>query len=115
MAESRMKSEDYIQVECFTWFHNKYPSLRGLLCYNLNNSKNKIDGSRNRAMGIIKGRSDLVLYYQAKAYHIEMKTPTGEQSPEQIAWQKKVEAQGFSYFIVRSLHEFQNIICTVLK
>lgn len=116
---NELEAEERIQTECYVWFHNSFPTFRGLLCCNLNNSKNKIDGARNKAMGIQKGRSDLVLYWQAKAYHIEMKTPAGEQSPEQIAWQKKVESQGFSYFIVRSLPEFQelikNIICTVLK
>jgi len=116
---SELEAEERIQTACYVFFHNAFPEYRGLLCCNLNNSKNKIDGARNKAMGIQKGRSDLVLYWQAKAYHIEMKTPTGEQSPEQIAWQKKVESQGFSYYIVRSLPEFQelieNIICTVLK
>lgn len=112
---SELEAEERIQTFCYCWYHNEFPEYRGLLCYNLNNSKNKIDGARNKAMGIQKGRSDLVLYWQAKAYHIEMKTPTGEQSPEQIEWQNKVEAQGFEYHLVRSLSEFQKIILTILK
>lgn len=110
-----LEAEERIQTACYVYFHNTFPEYRGLLCYNLNNSKNKIDGARNKAMGIQKGRSDLVLYWQANAYHIEMKTPTGEQSPEQIEWQRKVEEQGFEYFLVRSLSEFQKIILTILK
>ena len=108
-------SEDRIHTLCYVFFHNTYPHLRGLLCYNLNNSKNKIDGNRNKAKGLRKGRSDLTLYYRGRTYFIEIKTPTGEQSLEQIEWQRKVEEQGFEYFIVRSLPEFQQLIFTILK
>ena len=112
---SELEAEERIQTACYVYFHNTFPEHRGLLCYNLNNSKNKIDGARNKAMGIQKGRSDLVLYWQGRAVMIEMKTPTGEQSPEQIEWQAKVEAQGFPYYIVRSLPEFQELIFSILK
>ena len=112
---SELEAEERIQTDCYVYFHNTFPEHRGLLCYNLNNSKNKIDGARNKAMGIQKGRSDLVLYWQGSAVMIEMKTPTGEQSPEQIEWQRKVEEQGFEYHLARSLEEFQKIILTILK
>jgi len=26
-------SEDKIQTDCYIWFHNNHPELRGLLCY----------------------------------------------------------------------------------
>ena len=94
-SQTELEAEERIQTFCYMWFHNTFPEYRGLLCCNLNNSKNKIDGARNKGMGLQKGRSDLVLYWQAKAHHIEMKTPTGEQSLEQIEWQRKVEAQCF--------------------
>jgi hypothetical protein len=102
--------ESKIQGECYKWFHNTYPHLRGLLCYNLNNSKNKIDGNLNKAMGLQKGRSDMTLYYHGKAYMLEFKTPFGNQTPEQMNWAAKVEQEGFPYYLVRSQEEFQNII-----
>jgi sulfur relay (sulfurtransferase) complex TusBCD TusD component (DsrE family) len=89
--------------------------MRGLLCYNLNNSRNKIDGARNKAKGLIAGRSDLVLYYQGKAYMIEIKTPDGSQQPAQKEWQQLITAQGFQYHICRSLSEFQSLITCILK
>lgn len=104
------QSEDALQQECYTWFHNTYPNLRGLLCYNLSNSRNKIDGARNRNKGLQEGRSDLVLYFDAKTYHIEMKTPTGVQSKAQKEWQLLVESHGFSYYIRRDLESFQKLI-----
>lgn len=92
------------------WFHNSFPALRGLLNYNLNNSKNAIDGNKNKAMGLQAGRADMVFYWKGKAYHIEMKTPKGTQRPIQKVWQELVEQHGFNYFIVRSLDEFKDVI-----
>lgn len=108
------QTEGRIQEECFIWAHNFRPHTRQLLCYNLNNSKNKIDGNLNKGKGLIKGRSDFTLYWLGKAYFIEMKTPTGTQSPDQIIFQRVVESHGFQYFICRSLNEFIQIIDTII-
>ena len=110
-----MYSEDKIHQDCYVWFHNTYPHLRGLLCYNLNNSRNKIDGARNKPKGLIAGRSDLVLYYSGAAYMIEMKNEDGSQSNEQKEWEAKIKSQGFEYHICRSLSEFQSLITCILK
>ena len=114
MSNSQIDSEDKIHTECYCWFHNEYPALRGLLCYNLGNSKNAIDGARNRAKGLQKGRSDLVLYFNEKAYMIELKNTYGEQSNEQKDWELAVQIQGFQYFLIRSLSEFQELIKNIL-
>lgn len=108
-------SEEYIQYECVQWFWNEYPELRGLLCCNKNNSRNKIDGNKWRALGVVAGRSDLVFYYKGVAYHIEMKTPKGGQSPDQKKWEKIITSQGFRYFICSSLFEFQTLIKLIIK
>jgi len=102
--------ENRLQSECYVWFHNSFPELRGLLCYNLNNSRSKVDGMMNKAMGLQKHRSDLVLYYQGRATMIEMKTATGVHRAGQKNWQRLVEAQGFEYYLIRSLPEFQQLI-----
>ena len=107
--------EDRIHSECYVWFHNQFPELRGLLCYNLNNSKNRIDGNRNKAKGLQKGRSDMVLYYSGRAYMIEIKTLTGSQSTEQRQWQKLVESHGFSYSICRGIEEFRELIIKIMQ
>lgn len=103
-------TEGKIQQNIYVWFHNTYPHLRGLLCYNLNNSKNKIDGALNKSKGLQAGRADMVLYYNSKAYMIELKTAKGTQSEDQIKWQKQIESNGFEYHIIRSLDEFKAFI-----
>ncbi len=104
------QSEDALQQECYQWFHNTYPQCRGLLCYNLNNSRNKIDGARNRAKGLRKGRSDFALYFDGTAHMIELKTLTGKQSEAQIKWEAQIRTEGFPYYIVHDIESFQKLI-----
>lgn len=108
--KTKTKSEIKIQAECYLWFHNNFPELRGLLCYNLNNSANPIQGNQNKQLGLQKGRSDMVFYYKSKAYMIEFKTEDGTQQKEQIEWQRKIEEQGFEYFIIRGIEQFKELI-----
>jgi hypothetical protein len=97
------------------WFHATYPDLRGLLCYNLNNSKNKIRAMMDKGMGLQPGRSDLVLYYKGIAYMLEVKTEKGTQQPNQKVWESKIIKAGFSYQIFRSKDEFISIILAIIK
>ncbi len=106
--------EERIQKSCVTYFNLKYPKLKGLLCSNLNNSKDKKTGGRNKGLGVVAGRSDLVLYVYGGAYHIEVKTPKGRQSDAQKDWQKLVEENGYGYYIIRSLDEFMKLITEIL-
>jgi len=115
MKNEKKLSEDKLHQACYVWFHNTYPNLRGLLCYNLNNSKNRIDGARNKAKGLVAGRSDMVLYYQSKAYMIEFKTEDGVQSAGQREWELLICNQGFEYHIIRSITEFQKLIFAILN
>ena len=103
-----MLSEVKIQSQIFQWHWNHYPKERGLLCYNLNNSANKIDGNRNKALGLIKGRADMVYYYNSSAIMIELKNAKGKQSKDQILWQELLESQGFTYIVIRSIEVFKH-------
>lgn len=103
-------SEDRLQYDCYTWFHSEFPELRGLLCYNLNNSRNKIQAMMDKGKGLQKGRADMVFYYKGVATMIEFKTPTGTQEPDQRIWQTKIEAAGFKYYLIKTLEDFQQII-----
>jgi len=109
-----MESEQLLQQKCVMWFNNTYPQYRGLLAYNNNNSTGSYRGKQNKWMGIIKGRSDLVLYFGGTATMIELKTLTGTQKPEQIKWQLLVESQGFRYCVVRTLEEFKELVKNIV-
>lgn len=100
-------SEDKFQFICYDWFHSTYPELRGLLCYNLNNSRNKIQAMMDKGKGLQKGRADMVFYYNLSALHIELKVDGNAQSSDQIKWQKVIESQGFRYVVVKSFEDFK--------
>jgi len=61
-------------------------------------------------MGVIAGRSDMVLYLNGKAFHIEIKTEQGYHSAAQLEWKNKIESHGFKYFTVKNLEQFQELI-----
>ena len=109
-------SESKLQAKCYQWFHNKYPSLRGLLCYNLNNSKNNIDGNRNKALGLQAGRSDMVIYLNGgRAVMLEMKTDTGKQTPAQVKWENTITDAGYDYIVIRSFEQFKKTITELIQ
>ena len=109
-----MITESKLQADCYIWFHNTFPDFRGLLCYNLGNSRNKIDGNRNKAMGLQKGRADMTFYLHGKAYFFEFKVETGKQSPDQVKWAELVTNHGFRYEVIRSFAEFQERISEII-
>lgn len=63
-----------------------------------------------KAVGLVAGVADTIFLWRGKVLLIEFKTPTGRQSAKQKEWQARVEAQGFRYYIVRSLEDFQELI-----
>jgi len=109
------KNEGRIHQDCYVWFHNSFPELRGLLCYNLNNSRNGIDGARNRSKGVQAGRADFTFYYHREAVMIEIKDEKGKQSHEQRVWQKVVESHGFRYTLCRNFEEFKEVVLGIIK
>jgi len=103
----KLKSEARIQSDSYQWFHNTHPNLRGLLCYNLNNPRNAVNGNQAKAMGLQKGRSDMVLYYNGTAFMFEFKDDKGRQAPAQKKWEAIIKAQGFEYYLIRTQKQFE--------
>jgi len=76
-----------------------------------NNPRNKIDGNRQKAAGMVSGVADLAyLQNDRPPIFIEMKLPEGQQSEVQIKWQKVAESTGATYVVCRSLEQFKQII-----
>lgn len=112
-----------LQSECFQWFHNTYPQYRQLLFRvkgELDNHprKTQIDTMKqlaeNKATGIVPGVSDFVLALR-KIHFIELKIGKNTQQQNQIDFQRKIEAMGHEYAVLRSLQEFQNYVIRVIQ
>jgi hypothetical protein len=102
--------------------HNTYPEYRGLYFAvqneNARADSNASTGAIRRSVGVTKGVSDTILLIARGKWNalcVEFKTDTGRQSPAQVDWQSKVEAQGYRYEVVRSLEEFKKLIKEYLE
>jgi len=99
-------TEDQLQAEIFQYHWNYHPKERGLLFHVNQKARNKIEGNRMKAMGVIPGPSDLIyLRPGGRPLLMELKLETGVQSPAQKEWQAVVGSAGYEYVIVRSLND----------
>lgn len=102
------------QAKFATWFWNTFPSERGMLHANDNNSYNSIEGARKKALGVVKGVSDFELVGYGSVIFIEFKLPGEKQKPEQIDFMNKVRERGHIYIIVYSFEEAKNFVLNTL-
>jgi len=106
-----MQTEEQLQAECYLWFHSTFHAHRGMLFHVDNNSWNKVIGAKKKALGVNPGVSDFVyVSFLGKTLWIEMKTEAGAQSAEQRKFELMVLERGHSYFVCRSLKQFEYII-----
>jgi hypothetical protein len=110
-----IKSEEIhelaLQSQCFQWHWNTKPGERQRLWHVNGKAKNAIEGSKFKAIGVVKGVADLC--YMTKQWgtiYIELKTSIGRQSLEQVNFQKQIENCGGIYVICRTFEHFKEII-----
>lgn len=108
-------SEDILQSKIFKWYHNTYCTKKQETSHVIFSVPNGAFVSKREAMklkstGLVSGVSDLIIIQPNRCMFVELKLEKGMQQKTQIEFQKKVEALGFEYFIVRSLEEFKQII-----
>ena len=106
-------SEISMQSKCVQWYWNefRFTSNKRMLHCNMNNSFNRIAGAIAKSLGVVSGVSDCeFIDYGGVTWYIEFKLPGGKQSPEQIEFQKEVEARGHKYIIIYSFEEFKSFI-----
>ena len=106
--------ESQIQQMCVKYFRLKHRKLALSLfaCPN-GGGRNKIEAAIMKGEGVVSGVADLLLLHPSGKYHglcIEMKTPSGKQSPNQRTWQYHIEQEGYKYIICRSLDDFMKEI-----
>jgi hypothetical protein len=109
------KEEEKLQSECYKWFHNSFPLERRMLFHVDNNSYNATIGAHKKALGVVKGVSDLVFIIDGSVIFIEMKTPSGEQETEQRDFEMKVKSRGHTYVVIRTFGMFKAYITNKLK
>lgn len=108
-------SEDLIQSQIVLWYHNTFTVAGVGVCFSIPNggTRNIAEAQKLKATGLMAGASDLMLNHGGKWYCVEVKKPGGVQSPDQIKFQRRVEALGTVYKLVYSLEEFKEWVNTL--
>lgn len=107
-------SERQIQIQCVSWFRQRYPEASGVFFSVPNGGiRNAWTAKNLRDEGALSGVADLILLIPKKGYAslcIEMKKPGGRVSDSQKAF--KTAAEGFKnkYVVCYSVDEFKAAI-----
>ena len=107
-------TEHQLQAMCTQWFWNTYPTWRRMLVTIDNNSYNQIEGNKKKALGVVRGASDLMLISARAVFFVELKVGANVQSAQQKDFQEKVEARGHTYIIIKSFEDFKAFICNTI-
>lgn len=106
-----MYSESKIQQQIIQFYRNtyclKHHTPRCVIFSVPNESKSKQETLQKMAIGMMPGVSDVVIVREREVIFVEVKTPTGRQSPSQKEFQNAVESLGFRYLLVRGLEDFK--------
>jgi len=101
--------EDIIQQEIVTYYRNTYCLIHHnprCMIFSIPN-----EGKPNMIYtGLYPGASDLYVRHYGKELFIEVKTPTGIQSPNQKKFEQHCIQMNVPYYLVRSLDEFKTVI-----
>jgi hypothetical protein len=116
IIENQKQTEGRIQSECFIWFNNEFPALRGLMYHVPNGGlMTGAKGNQLKAMGVVAGVPDLEFHFWKRTFFLECKTPTGTVSKDQIKIHNILDEHGFRVFVFRSKKEFQDIIYAIIE
>lgn len=126
-------TESNIQIACVNWFHYQFPELYYHFFSVPNGGKRakklvkttsgyktvSTEGAILKKEGAKAGISDLILQVPNEKYaflNIEMKSPTGTQSPDQKKVQASINKLNFGkYVICKSFDDFQREVLEYLQ
>lgn len=120
ITQHNNQSEEQLQAQCYQWFHNQYPALRGLLFHIPNGGNRSMrEGAKFKAMGVVAGIPDMILCVPAMdnisvAYiyglFIELKAMKGKTSEAQIKAHKRLNDAGYYVHTCNSFEAFKELI-----
>lgn len=116
MPKRYQHKESELQILCVRWFAYEYPHLRMLLYHpqNEGTANGRVRGAIAKAEGVVAGVADLILQAPSEdgfsCLAIEMKTPTGRQSPEQKMFELYIKAAYGKYVVIRTFEDFKAIV-----
>jgi len=107
-------TEDQLQQRIVIDFRNRNLKNDNLIFSVPNGgSRNQIEAMKLKKTGTLAGVSDLIIMVQNRLIFLELKTESGIQSEVQKQFQKKVEALGFEYLLIRNLKQYEDFMQTL--
>lgn len=101
-------------MHCKQWLDKSGVWDRLLIFHVANERKGSIGAIMHfKRLGVRKGVADWLAFPPGRAVAIELKDDEGTQDGEQARFQRKWEAAGNTYFVVRTLEEFQGVIAAI--
>ncbi len=111
-------TERKFQSNCYQWFYNTYPHLRGLLYHVPNGEKrDPITANLLKGAGVVAGIPDLVFHYRSKTYFFELKNEDGKGrlSKEQIKIHSQLDEQRFLLWVLDDFDSFKFLIESIIN
>lgn len=103
--------ETCLHHHCKQWLDKSGLWSRLLIFHVANERKGGFGAQMHfKRMGVRPGVADWLAFSPGRAVAIELKDDDGEQDANQKVFQKKWEAAGNLYFLVRTLEEFQGVV-----
>lgn len=103
--------ETCLQLHAKQWLDKSGLWSRLLIFHVANERKGSIGTAMHfKRMGVRPGVADWLAFPPGRSVAIEMKDDEGEQNKDQERFQRQWEAAGNTYFICRTLEEFQGVI-----
>lgn len=100
-------SENEIHLKCWQWVQKTHPEL--LIFHVANERRASVQYHvKMKRKGVLAGVADFLAFpLNGRKLAIELKDDKGVQDAEQIKFQKRWEAMGGTYYLVRTFGEFQ--------
>jgi len=109
-------SEERLQADCYQWFHNSFPELRGLLWHVPNGGQRSAsEANKFKAIGLVPGVADLHFFYKGQIHFIELKIETGRLSESQVKWIEAISNHQGQVVVIRNLETFQNYVNQIIQ
>lgn len=87
-----------------------------LLFLRVNSGMIPIDAARRRMVRMAPaGFPDLIIFGQRRTVFVELKSDTGKQTPAQLEFERKAQAMGYQYVVIRSFIELEALIVTISR
>jgi hypothetical protein len=101
-------TEHTLQLTCIGIFRNEFERFKKGKIIPVPNEL----AAKRKDIEICRGCSDTILLFYGKAVFVEFKAGYNNQQQIQLDFQKDVELLGFEYYVVKTIEQFENLICT---